>query len=100
MTKVRQDANLAMEPLHIHRQVATQDLDRHRAVVSHVSREIDRGHTAGAELSFDDVAISERSCEIGRGGGHAGKHESSSGGWRWAAPCESRAIPSGTFSVP
>ena len=34
MTKVRQHADLTMEPLHVHRQVATQDLDRHRAIVS------------------------------------------------------------------
>jgi hypothetical protein len=59
MTEVRQHANLAMESLHIHRQVAAQDLDRHRAIVSQVSREIDCRHAARAELSFDDVAIGQ-----------------------------------------
>ena len=59
MTEIRQHADLAMEPLHIRQHGAAQDLDRHGAIVSHIAREIDGRHRARAELSLDDVAISQ-----------------------------------------
>ena len=41
------------------RELGVHDLDRHLAIVAHVMREIDRGHTAGAQLALESVAVGQ-----------------------------------------
>ena len=53
--------DLAQEPLGAERgrQLRVQHLERHRAVVAEVGREIDRGHAAAAELALERVSVGQ-----------------------------------------
>ncbi len=53
--------DLALEPLTADGggQVGIEDLDRHLAVVPDVAGEVDRGHPPLAELSLEQVAVSQ-----------------------------------------
>jgi hypothetical protein len=44
-------------------QLRSHNLDRHRSLVAEVSSEIDGGHPAGADLSLEDVPLTQGSCE-------------------------------------
>ena len=68
------DLNLPAEPVGPEQrsQLGEEDLDRYLAVVLEVVAEIDRGHSAPAQLPLDGVAARERGAEsfhlIGRCG--------------------------------
>jgi hypothetical protein len=59
--KLRGDPDLAQKALRAHRRcdVGIQHLDRDRALVAAIAREIDVGHPATAELPLDDVAVAQ-----------------------------------------
>jgi hypothetical protein len=61
MLEVRGDADLAEKPLRSQytREVGVQHLERDLAIVLQVTREIDRGHPAPAELVLEHVAVAQ-----------------------------------------
>jgi hypothetical protein len=61
MLEVGSDGDLAEESLGTKRsrEIGSQDLHRHLAVVARIFREVDRCHPARAELALDAVTISE-----------------------------------------
>ena len=61
MVELGGDGDLAEEPLGAERvgEFRVEDLDRHRAIVLEVVREVDGGHAALAELALDAVAVGE-----------------------------------------
>lgn len=68
--QVRGDTHLAQEALGAERrtQRAVEHLERHRAVVVHVAREVDRHGRAAPELAPWDVPGRERPCQPLTGG--------------------------------
>jgi hypothetical protein len=56
------EPDLALEAFGAERdgEIAVEDLERHRAIVAAVVREVHRGHAAAAELALDAVALGER----------------------------------------
>ena len=62
MVELGGDGDLAEEPLGAERvgELGVEDLDRHRAVVLEIVREVDGGHAALAQLPLDAVAV--RQC--------------------------------------
>ena len=68
MVELGGDGDLAQEPLGAERvgEFRVEDLDRHRAVVLEIVREVDGGHAALAELALDAVAVGEGGGEASR----------------------------------
>ena len=66
------DADLALEPLGAERrgELRMEHLERDRAVVPEVLREVDRGHAAAAELALEPVAVGEGGLESRAEVGH------------------------------
>ena len=52
------------------RNLRAEHLDRDRATVLQVAREVDCGHAAATQLAFDGVLVRERRPEAGNGIGH------------------------------
>ena len=67
------DFDLAGEPFSAngHGEFRPEDLHRNFAMVLEVLSQIDRGHPAAAELSFERVAAGQRSSQLIEGIGHA-----------------------------
>src|SRR5215207_4297075 len=65
-------ADLALEALRSqsHRQFRMKQLERDRAIVAEISREVHRGHATTSELALDDVAIAECCGQCGVDCGH------------------------------
>ena len=73
MVELGGDGDLAEEPLGAERvgEFGVEDLDRDRAIVLEIVREVDGGHAALPELALDAVAVGEGGSESGGGGGHS-----------------------------
>ncbi len=65
MLEIRGGLDLGQEPLGPENgaELGAQDLERDRAIVPHVVREVDGGHPARAKLAINDVAVCERGVE-------------------------------------
>ena len=59
MIQSRGEADLALEAFgsQRRRQLGVEQLERHRAIVAQVAREVDGGHPAAPELALDTVAV-------------------------------------------
>ena len=59
------EPDLALEPLGAERggELRVQHLERDRAVVPEVVREVDRRHAAAAELALEPIAVGEGGLE-------------------------------------
>ena len=71
--------DLALEPLGAERggQLGVEHLERDRAVVAEVLRQVDGGHAAAPELALEPVAVGEGGLERGA----EISHWSSQGSW-------------------
>lgn len=66
MLETGSELDLPQEPVWAERrsQLRVEDLERYRAVVLEVEREVDRGHASAAELSVDAVTVGECSRKV------------------------------------
>jgi hypothetical protein len=61
MLKARNNLNLAQEPIRAdgRSELGVQDLERYRAPVSNIMREVDAAHAAAPDLTLDEISASE-----------------------------------------
>ena len=75
MVELGRDPHFAQEALGADdgAQVGAKDFERDLAVVLQIAREIDGGHSAGADLALDGVAVGEGGSEA-LGGRHGAEN--------------------------
>ena len=66
MLEIRRDANLGEEPIgpELRAELGVEHLERDASVVAQVAREVDRRHSAGADLALDLVAPREGRIQL------------------------------------